>query len=238
MPFHIISYLCNSSDDMTNMDILSIKRKSLAEEVAERLQKQISNGNFAIGEKLPTEPELMKMFGVGRSSIREAVRILMNMGLLNVQQGSGTYVTSSKIPEETIEQKLRRADISDLDEVRTMLEYTISEKAAINRTLKDIEKMKAYLAIRKAKAQEGNLIECVNADMGFHNAIANATKNMIMADLYQNVSHYLKDGFLHIYKDTNYFIASQSSHERLLKAIIKGEPGKISKIVKILLEEP
>ena len=66
----------NSSDDMTNMKTNSIiQKKSLAEEVAEQLQKEITEGKLKEGDKLPIEPELMKIFGVGRSTIREAIKM-------------------------------------------------------------------------------------------------------------------------------------------------------------------
>ena len=70
----------------------TIRKKSLAEEVAELIKRQIDEGKLKENEKLPVESELAKLFGVGRSSIREAVRILSSMGLLNVQQGRGTFV--------------------------------------------------------------------------------------------------------------------------------------------------
>ena len=63
----------------------TIRKRSLAEEMAVRLQEQIAQGRFEVGGKLPTESELMKIFGVGRSTVREAVKILVNMGFLKVQ---------------------------------------------------------------------------------------------------------------------------------------------------------
>ena len=66
-----------------------IQRRSLADEEAEQVQKQIIDGELKEGDKLPIEAELMKEFGVGRSSIREAVKKLENMGYLKVQQGKG-----------------------------------------------------------------------------------------------------------------------------------------------------
>ena len=66
-----------------------IQKKSLADEVAAKLQEQISLGHYKANDKLPIEPELMKNFGVGRSTIREAIKILANSGLLRVQQGVG-----------------------------------------------------------------------------------------------------------------------------------------------------
>ncbi|WP_435524895.1 FadR/GntR family transcriptional regulator [Chryseobacterium indoltheticum] len=78
---------------------MQIQRKTLAQEVAERLIEGISNDEYAIGEKLPIEPELMKIYGVGRSSIREAIKILSIQGILNVQQGVGTFVISKNAHE-------------------------------------------------------------------------------------------------------------------------------------------
>ena len=72
-----------------------IQKKSLADMVAEQLKQQIVEGVYTIGDKLPTEPELMKTFKVGRSSIREAVKLLVNMGVVQVRQGSGTFVAEA-----------------------------------------------------------------------------------------------------------------------------------------------
>lgn len=207
------------------MDIL-INKKSLAEEVAARLQQQILTGQYKTGEKLPTEPELMKSFGVGRSTIREAVKILANSGRLKVQQGVGTFVDEPKTGQEQIDQRLKRADTHDLDEVRQLLEMKIAEKAAINRTEADIQQIGQHLASRQAAANAGLLSECITADVNFHIAIAAASKNDILADLYKSASVHLSVWFMHIYKDTSAFIATQHLHEQLLKNIVAGDPKK------------
>ena len=119
----------------------TIRKRSLAEEMAVRLQEQIAQGRFEVGGKLPTESELMKIFGVGRSTVREAVKILANMGLLKVQQGAGTFVESRTARNESMERCMQRADIGDLEEVRRILEVAIVERAAQRRTQADIEKI-------------------------------------------------------------------------------------------------
>ena len=111
-----------------------IKKKSLAEEVAFNIRKDILTGKYLLDEKLPIEPELMKKFGVGRSTIREAIKLLSNAGFLRVQQGVGTFISSVNINEEPIDQRLKRADVQELNEVRQLLEMKIAEKAAINRS--------------------------------------------------------------------------------------------------------
>lgn len=105
-----------------------IRKRSLAEELAERLRQRITDGQFEVGEKLPAEPELMRIFGIGRSTVREAVKILVNMGFLKVQQGAGTFVESRAAADDPMAQRLRRADIRDLDEVRRILEVAIVER--------------------------------------------------------------------------------------------------------------
>ncbi|CAA9197123.1 HTH-type transcriptional repressor NanR [Flavobacterium bizetiae] len=203
-----------------------INKKSLAEEVASKLQEQISLGQYKINEKLPIEAELMKSFGVGRSSIREAMKLLTNSGLLRIQQGVGTFVQEVTGTQEPMDQRLKRASLKDLDEVRQLLELKIAEKAAINRTDDDIVAMKQHLANRMKTANEGLLEECVEADIQFHIAIAEASKNEILADLYKSVSKHLKKEFLKLYPDTEVFKETYIIHEQLLKNIIAKDPKK------------
>ena len=138
----------NSSDDIIIrliMDInTTIQKKSLAEEVSSLIREQINDGKLTKGEKLPTEPELMKLFGVGRSTVREAIKMLVNMGYLSVQQGRGTFVESVTETNEPFHQRLKRADIQELREVRDIIEAPIARLAAQRRTKTDLENMKRH----------------------------------------------------------------------------------------------
>ena len=203
-----------------------IHKKSLAEEVASKLQEQISLGHYKLNEKLPVEADLMKSFGVGRSSIREAMKLLANSGLLRIQQGVGTFVQEVRTTREPMDQRLMRANVQDLDEVRQLLELKIAEKAAINRSNEDIIAMKQHLANRMKAAESGLLEECIEADIQFHIAIAQASKNEILADLYKSASVHLKKGFLHLYPDTKIFQDTYAIHEQLLNSIIAQDPKK------------
>ncbi|MFT3934769.1 MAG: FCD domain-containing protein [Chitinophagaceae bacterium] len=204
----------------------SIIRRTLADEVAAKLQEQLSLGYYKPNDKLPVEAELMKTFGVGRSSIREAVRILANAGLLRIQQGLGTFVEEQTVTREPMDQRLKRASNKDLNEVRELLEMKIAEKAAANRSKKDITVIKKHLAARQSAAMNGLLEECIDADILFHTAIAEASKNEILADLYKAASLHLKKWFLQVHKDTSDFIKSQQLHQDLLDSIIAGDSKK------------
>ncbi len=203
-----------------------LPRHSLADAVVGRLQQQLSLGVYEPGEKLPSEPELMAQFGVGRSTIREAVRILANTGLVTVRQGSGTMVESQRGIAEPLPQRLRRADAGDLEEVRQLLETKIAEKAALLRTRKDITKMTTLLRHRDAAARSGDTEQAINADIRFHVAVAIAARNEILADLYRTVAEQMGKHFRQTYLTTETFIATQHLHEQLLQSIIDRDPKK------------
>ncbi|MEX6690253.1 FadR/GntR family transcriptional regulator [Danxiaibacter flavus] len=203
-----------------------LKRKSLADEVAERLQQDISAGNYSIGEKLPTEPELMQQFGVGRSSIREAVRILANAGFITVQQGLGTFVASKQATNDALAKKMQKAQFEDLNEVRSLLEVKIAGKAALKRTTADIIQMKAFLKQRKIAGKQNKPEACIQADIDFHTSIAVASQNEILVELYKTIATHLKQSFIERYNDTTAFVETQGLHESLLQSIIDKDEKK------------
>ena len=214
-----------------------IQKKSLADMIAETLKQQITEGTYRAGDKLPTEPELMKTFGVGRSSVREAVKLLVNMGVVRVQQGSGTFVAVPSNNDD-VNIKMSTADRTELDEVRKIQDIAIVEKAVARRTEKDIERMRASLEKRKVNAEKGLLEECIEADLNFHIAIADAAHNRILANIYRSAATHLLSEFNRIYDGTDCFINSQTSHEKLLKHIIAGDLKNARKTATIIVEEP
>lgn len=211
---------------MMNQAKSLLKRKSLADEVAERLQQDISAGNYSIGEKLPTEPELMQQFGVGRSSVREAVRILANAGFINVQQGLGTFVASRQATNDAFTKKMQKAQFEDLNEVRSLLEVKIAGKAALKRTATDIAQMKTFLKQRKIAGKKNQPEICIQADIDFHTSIAIASQNEILVELYKTIATHLKQSFIERYSDTSVFVETQDLHESLLQSIIDKDEKK------------
>jgi DNA-binding FadR family transcriptional regulator len=203
-----------------------IQKRSLADEVASQISTYIQSGHYVVNQKLPTEPELMKQFGVGRSSIREAIRMLANSGMLRVQQGVGTFVEEYSASNETLQQRLKRAKARDIDEVRQLIEVKIAQKAAVNHTEEQLTIIEEFLVQRGKAAQAGLLEECVQADINFHLSIAKASGNDILIDLYQAFSSQLKDWFLQIYPDTQSFIQTNELHKSLFQSISERDEEK------------
>ncbi|MGN6397713.1 MAG: FadR/GntR family transcriptional regulator [Mucilaginibacter sp.] len=220
----LIAVYLRSSDDTMSPNIVPIPRKSLADEVAAKLQERILKGGYKVNQKLPVEAELMKAFGVGRSTIREAVKILVNSGFLRVQQGIGTFVEENSGINEPLGQRLKRASPKNIDEVREILEMKISEKAAMNRTGNDISKLEHFLKKRTQAANDNLVEECIDAHVNFYIVLAEASKNDILADLYKQFAVQLKADLLAANEDTTYFKNLPDTHHKLFDSVLREDP--------------
>jgi len=201
------------------MNETKISRLSLAEEVAGRLKDLITSDKYEVGDKLSTEPELMEQFGVGRSSIREAIKILTNDGFIKVRQGTGTTIVSKTGFGEPLSQRLMRARFDEVNEVRLAIEEKIVEMAVERRSEHDVKKMKQAVLLRRKYAWAQNLAGSIQADIDFHIAIAEASANGVMEEIYQTIAAHLKNMFLEKFLNTDVFMETQDMHEQLLKAI-------------------
>jgi len=211
-----------------------IKRKSLADEVADRLRHSIEKGIYPLNSKLPAEPELMQQFEVGRSTIREAVKFLTQQGFVAVHQGLGTFVVS-RTGHNDLDAKIEQANFAEVFEVRQLLEIKIVEKAALNRKSAHIEKMRRKLRERKQFADSGIKSACIEADIAFHTLLAESSGNNILFELYRTLSEHVTKFFEQIYTDTTSFTDSQKIHEDLLTAVEQQNAPEALKLLKKII---
>jgi DNA-binding FadR family transcriptional regulator len=166
--------------------------------VLEQLQCLLASGTYKEGEKIPPEMELGAMLGVSRTAIREAVKVLSKAGLLEVQQGRGTFVARHVPSSEPLDQRLHRANLQDIFEVRRMLDVGIAELAPLRRTNDDLKKMRKFLKKRMEAQKAGDHRACVDHDIDFHQAMAQASKNQVLADMFSAFSDVLRSALYDI----------------------------------------
>ena len=219
----VFFYLYASYDAMN-----PISHRSLADEVAAQLQHKILKGDYKINQKLPVEAKLMEIYGVGRSTIREAVKILVNSGFLRVQQGKGTFIEDNTGMNEPLNQRLKRASPQNIIEVRHMLEIKITERAASNRTGNDISKLEHFLNKRTKAADQNLPEECIEAHINFFLVLADASKNDLLAGLFKQFLLQLKAEMLENYKDTSFFKEKRDHYQNLLDGVLRQDPKKAS----------
>ncbi|MER6090480.1 FadR/GntR family transcriptional regulator [Streptomyces bluensis] len=157
-----------------------------AVEVARRLLDHLlTSGRLRAGDRLPPERQLAETFGVGRSAVREALKSLSLLGLLEIRQGDGTYVrgaTSDLLPQ-VLEWGLMLGDhtMDELLEARACVEVDLAELAALRRTDNDVTALEAHLA--RMAAEHDDPERYLEADLAFHRALAQASHNSALAGL-------------------------------------------------------
>ena len=203
-----------------------VRSRKLGDLVIQQIQEKISLGIFPPGSKIPTEPALMAQLGVGRSTVREAIRVLVNAGLLEVRQGDGTYVLDRKTGHEPLEYRLRRATSQEIREVRRIIEVETTRLAALNRTQADLDTMRHCLAQKKTSMTSGDPEGYVAADIAFHAAVAVASGNSLLADLYRSFCMVFQDFLDSLIADRGVNQYQDRIHDGLLDAIARKDPDK------------
>ncbi|MFJ6700253.1 FadR/GntR family transcriptional regulator [Streptomyces sp. NPDC091272] len=174
------------------MPLRNTARTNLVDLVIAQMESLIADGEWQVGEKIPAEPLLVEQLAVGRNTVREAVRALVHTGMLEPRQGDGTYVRARSDFGAALQRRLRRAGVLEAYEVRASLERDAARYAAERRTESDLATLRAALAERELAWAGGDATAFVDADLAFHLAVAEATHNSVLAELYGHFSDALR----------------------------------------------
>jgi GntR family transcriptional regulator, transcriptional repressor for pyruvate dehydrogenase complex len=208
--------------------VVRVTRQNLSQAVAEQLRNLIRDGEFRPGERLPTERGLMEMFDVGRNTVREAVQTLVANGILDVRPGRGTTViaisASTAMDAETLAALLDDGALSDLYDLRRLLEVEVAARAAERATAADIEEMDRHCAALLHAYNER--LPTWADDIAFHSAIARASGNVI----YLSVLKAVTDKLVAARKETQHVPRAVdiaiSEHAAILEAIKRHDPDE------------
>jgi GntR family transcriptional regulator, transcriptional repressor for pyruvate dehydrogenase complex len=196
-----------------------IERRKVYEQVSERLGAEIGS-TLHPGDALPSERELAERFGVGRSSVREALRMLESRGLI-ASRGSGAFVVApARNPfDEPLSLVVAGEDVdrTQLFEVRRVLEAEAAALAAARRSLGDLELMHA--ATDEMERSIDDATAYVAADIRFHLVIAEATGNRLLLHLMQAIRGRLIEMFGTVYRFPGGPERSIAQHRRMTQAI-------------------
>ena len=172
-----------------------VSRTSLSDMIVEQIIDLISRGILKPGDRLPSERDLCKRFGVGRTSLREALRSLTVMGILESRVGEGTFVSRSN--SRHLERSLQwgflldEKKVQDLIETRLMLELETARLAAQRATPQDVAEMGATVEGMAVTLAEPEAF--LAHDLEFHLLVATASKNSILSSLLGTTRGYLQE---------------------------------------------
>lgn len=165
-----------------------IKRTSVGEAVIAEIRAAINRGELKPGDQLPPERELAVNLGVSRLAMREGLKVLAAMGLVEARQGEGTFVTApttERLLDPLVAKLLQAAEFHELNEARTAVEVEMAGLAARRSSALQRERMAESLEIMQRNIGAGE--PHLTADVLFHKIIAEAAGNPLLARMYDNI---------------------------------------------------
>ena len=208
----------------------------LADTIAAELEKRILEGSLKAGDRLPAERELALELGVSRPSLREAMQKMVSKGLLTTRHGGGTFVTDLLNAHfvDPWQDMLKGHPLlhRDLLEFRQILEGQAAALASERATKADISQLDiAYAALEIAYAGD-DVAACIEADVAFHQAIAEAAHNLLISHLtvsLMRVIHgHVASNLTHLYEQPQRWGQLQAQHRAIWQAIRSGQPTRAS----------
>ncbi|WP_330564555.1 FadR/GntR family transcriptional regulator [Pseudomonas yamanorum] len=217
-------------------DIAPLIKRSLVDQALDQLRQRIAQGVWAIGERLPTEPELSAELGISRNTVREAMRVLAFSGLIEIRQGDGSYLRSMTDPLGAMK-AMSHCTLAQAQETRQILEVEAVGLAALRRTDEDLVALRAAL---KASGDhyQGDLEHYISCDLVFHKRLVDAAHNPALSELYQYFSSIVGAQLRQTLNIQPRRQAVFDLHGALLDAVEQQDPERAKALSRQLINEP
>ncbi len=207
------------------------KKVRLLDEAADRIKSYIEDHRLQPGMRLPSERDLVKQLSLGRTSIREGLRYLEMLGLIEIQAGKGIYLKDNK--ENSLNNTfnswftLHKGTVRELIELREAIETHSAFLAAMRASARDILDMERAVSIMQVATEQNDAARFVEADTNFHDAIARASGNNLLRRVLGSIAQEIITFRM---AAANYgpemLQRSLTDHTRILKAIVSREPSQ------------
>jgi GntR family transcriptional repressor for pyruvate dehydrogenase complex len=195
-------------------------------QVREQLEQAIERGEYNPGDRLPSERELAELFGVSRVSVREALRSLEAVGLVEVRHGAGTIVldpTQRATRDLSRWMKANRGEVLELLTVRAALDELAGEEASKHHDPAGIAAIREAHDAFAAAAAAGRSDRLSSLDMTFHLAVADASGSQLLRNLLAELHGHLAESRSVFFGPSDRAKASAREHGAILAAIEKGD---------------
>ena len=220
------------------MDIKPLKRSSLSEDLTDRLMQLIKSGTYKPGDRLPSIMEMTRLLGVGHPTLREALRRLETIGIVEIKHGSGVYVKRDEellvVSNPVFGGEVSKKMMIDLLETRMALEVKAAGMAALHATPAQLDKMAGLLERASENMDDDELLNATN--LSFHTAISIASGNTVLAQLQDVLSALFRNEqriILGIYEDRR---RDHNEHGQIFEAIKNKDAAEAKKRMQAHLE--
>lgn len=219
---------------------MRINKIQLSDQVANEIRGMILNNEYKSGDKLPVENELAKLFSVSRITVREAIKKLTTMEILNVRQGNGTFV-NELTPQSFMKPllpmlSLNKKNIQDIFAVRLLIECKATELAALNCTPKELSNVKEQLDNMSMCARNGNLQQYYHYDFLFHYELVKCGHNQVLITIQDLLMDMIKSSIKLSIQPPDALSKSLIFHKKIYEALLNKDSISASKLMEVHLE--
>lgn len=215
----------------------SLANESVAKQVRDILTDLIVSGKIKLGEYLPTEEDLCREFGIGRSSVREAIKTLESRGMVKKFHGKGMVVIDESAAATAkllqISLKMKKTTMKDIMEFRNSIEIKMTELAAKRATDEQIQIISGHL--EKMKNEEYKLDTFAEFDYNFHKSIADASGNSVFSLMMETMRPMLYNHIIYTLNPTFNPEHSNHYHEKILQTIRDRNPEEAVEAMRLHL---
>jgi GntR family transcriptional regulator, transcriptional repressor for pyruvate dehydrogenase complex len=218
-----------------------IERPRLAREVAKRLGRTIREGRFAPGQRLPSERFLSAELGVSRPVLREALKALAALGLVEIRPGSGTYVVDIVVQLANVDPvtwfRENRKMVLDFFHARLVLEPEAAALASQRATREGLAGLRAILRRADELANDDQVTAFIGLDIDFHRAIAELSDNGFVLEMLEAIIDTDTDLRRVLHRLPGRPVVAHRGHAEILAAIESGDAARARRVMSDALED-
>ncbi len=217
-----------------------VRELSVVERIIEQIQNALAYGRFKLGDKLPSEFELMEELHVGRNSLREAMRVLTTLGIVEVRRGDGTYFCNELKPSfanhVAYRLLLKEASAFEIIEFRQMLDEDILTLAVQKCTKDDITKLKEYIDEMRNAFNSGDISKAAKLDYSFHMFLAQCSRNKFLIRIFSEIYAIFESSIEQNMRNEELFASADKHHAEMVECIEFKNINGVSKVINNSLE--
>ncbi len=221
-------------DVLTN-GMVPIDSSSVVEQIINQITKAILTGRFHVGDRLPSEFELAGELKVGRNSLREAIKILSTMGIVEIKRGDGTYICQQLKPtvfDSTIYGLiLGESTEEELYELRKILDEDMLTLAMQKCTAQDLETLEAFIEGMRVCFHRGDISRASKLDYEFHLYLAQCCHNSFIQRIITGVYRLFEQSIETNIRSEEEFAKADEYHQQMVDCLRANDAGHISKVV-------
>lgn len=207
------------------MNLKAVKKVNIGDQVYDQMKEQIMTGSWASGERIPSENQLMDIFGVSRGTVRQAIQRLTALGLMETRRGEGSFVKqlglSNYFLGEVPAVFLNEEEMKEVFAFRLLFECGVAEMAAENATDEEVSRLEKNY--QKTLQNIGNFDKYIEVDFAFHYLLGECTHNTLVKQMYKTIEDSLILSMKRATKIVGYE-HGKKYHAQILEAVREHDP--------------